>query len=35
VKITPVEFIFTFEASFAFVTQHDEMVVHSVYPCCA
>jgi len=43
VKITPVDYYkfilrfgsLTFETSLAFVTQHDEMVVHSVHPCCA
>jgi len=24
----------TFEASLTFITQHNEMVVHSVHPCC-
>jgi len=43
VKITPVNYYkfilrfssLTLEASLTFVTQHDKMVVHSVYPCCA
>jgi len=42
VKITPVDYYkfilqfssLTFKASLTFVTQHDEMVVYSVHPCC-
>jgi len=43
VKITPVDYYkfilrfssLTFETSFTFTIQHDEMAVHSAHPCCA
>jgi len=43
VKITPVDYYkfilrfssLIFKASLTFITQHDEMVVNSVHPCCA